>query len=388
MKNVIEHTNAKDVDAIGKLLNLYSLDNCFVAGGTITSYFTRNEVNDYDIYPKSMKAAADLVGGFFEDGLWCPSITDKSITFVDASGEHYQVIYYREWPDAQSIFETFDFTVCMGAYDYSEKKLFLHEDFMRHNSQRYLDFNPQTSFPLISALRLDKYKKKGYYVSKSQFVKVMMAVSQLDIKNWDEFENHVGGMYGHEYEVPRETEYSLEAAFDYLSQDHVWERKPKDCNVVGFNEDDFLLNLEKTPYLWSKNDDLYFISFDDGLTWKARTDMTGICYPGTYVDIQTAFPPDKKFYKRVKFSGGKYTSFHTPSFEYKLGEVVSSLSPYLYVYETPENCKYRNNCGSVLIELELLDSNDVQMDFKQNHITLKKAKFTRVIEEKNSEQQG
>jgi hypothetical protein len=37
----------------------------------------------------------------------------------------------------------------------------LHEDFLKHNSQRILKFNPTTDFPIISALRVQKYEDKG-----------------------------------------------------------------------------------------------------------------------------------------------------------------------------------------------------------------------------------
>lgn len=132
--------------------------NCIIAGGFICSLFTKREINDVDVYFRSKKE----LGKFLRNEMrneWVISATNKAILFKK-NGIDIQFIHFKYYKNAREIFKTFDFTVCMGAYDFNKEEFILHEDFLKHNSQRILMYNEQTAFPIISALRVDKYKNK------------------------------------------------------------------------------------------------------------------------------------------------------------------------------------------------------------------------------------
>lgn len=185
---------------------------CIIAGGAVTSMFTNKEVNDVDVYfpskeafTKVMQELIDLrwrlgvkyekeYGLGYVDGM-ITIVTNKAV-MVLSEGNKVQFIVHKFYQSAEEIFQDFDFTVCMGALEMKDENWKLHGDFFKHNSQRSLQFNEKTSYPLISALRIAKYKEKGYNISKAQFMKVMLAVNAKNIDSWEVLMEELGGMYG------------------------------------------------------------------------------------------------------------------------------------------------------------------------------------------------
>ena len=191
---------------------------CYVAGGSITSLFTKKEINDLDIYfpsKKSMVIALANIFGCAEDvdeelipedkffdipayKLLCGQYTEKSIMFGNPYKKEHpvQFIHFKYFDSPEAIFDTFDYTICMGAYDIKKDELVFHPSFMAHNSQRHLQFNTNTSYPLVSLFRVKKYEDKGYTISKAQLTRVILTCMQLELKSWEDVESHIGGMYG------------------------------------------------------------------------------------------------------------------------------------------------------------------------------------------------
>lgn len=171
--------------------------NAIVAGGTITSIFTNNEINDIDVYFKCKEDAAEFIIDVAKNN-WILAKTDKAFLF--RYGElDVQAIYFKFFDNANEIFGTFDFTVCMGAYDFAQEEFVLHEDFLKHNSQRILSFSSSTAFPIISALRIKKYSDKGYYIGRAEYIKIMLTICNLKIETVEDLKKQIGGMYGEDY---------------------------------------------------------------------------------------------------------------------------------------------------------------------------------------------
>ena len=120
-----------------------------------------------------------------------------------------QFMTFKYFPEVQDIFDTFDFTVCMGAYDCKTQEFFLHPDFFKHNSQRYLKFNAGTAYPLMSMMRVDKYREKGYSISKAELLRVLFACMDLNINSWEEAKEHIGGMYDMSKAFEEDKEFTL-----------------------------------------------------------------------------------------------------------------------------------------------------------------------------------
>lgn len=196
----------------GELWGLLQDQGCIIAGGAVTSMFTNKEVNDVDVYFPSKEAFTKVMqelidfcwqsgyqyekeyGLGYVDGM-ITIVTNKAVMLL-SEGNKIQFIVHKFYQSAEEIFQDFDFTVCMGALEMKDETWKFHEDFFKHNAQRFIQFNEKTSYPLISALRIAKYKEKGYNISKAQFMKVMLAVNAKNIDSWEVLMEELGGMYG------------------------------------------------------------------------------------------------------------------------------------------------------------------------------------------------
>ena len=110
-----------------KILKNY---NCYIAGGAITSLFTGKDINDIDIY---FKDKAELFRALYENfsSEYIIYVSKKAITFKVSNQETIQFIYMNYYDKAEDIFDDFDFTICMGAFDIQKDIFILHEDFFR-----------------------------------------------------------------------------------------------------------------------------------------------------------------------------------------------------------------------------------------------------------------
>ncbi|MNK14401.1 hypothetical protein D3C87_325230 [compost metagenome] len=182
------------------LAYLLERHGCWIAGGAITSVFTGKEINDIDVYFPSKEAFSDVMAEIYEgdvsygDARICHA-TDKSI-LISSDGQDVQFIVFKFFNSVEEIFKSFDFTAVMGAYSFADQKFILHPDFMRNNAQRFLSFNNGTDYPLISMLRVDKYRERGYTTSKQEMLKIGFAIANKNFDSWDRVIDEVGSMYG------------------------------------------------------------------------------------------------------------------------------------------------------------------------------------------------
>ena len=202
-----------------------NLPGCFIAGGAILSAATRTDINDYDVYPKSNAAMIDAFHHLIDDGCFVVNVSDRAVTFKSNTVNNdnlrtiVQVMTYDSFETVEKIFENFDFTVCMGAFDCDAKTYVFHEDFYPDIATRTLRFNPKTRYPLNSMLRVNKYIAKGFFISKPELIKILLAtISKGMPESWEELESQIGGTYGREVRLNKgDIPFSLEAALDLLS---------------------------------------------------------------------------------------------------------------------------------------------------------------------------
>jgi hypothetical protein len=207
-------------DTFGKM-------EAFIAGGAILSNTTKTQIADFDIYPKSRHAAAEVCLDLIENNnCFVVSITDRAVTFKsnditsdDGTRAIIQVMIFSEFTDPKKIFDYFDFTVCMAAQDLESGEFTFHDDFWADVAAKNLRFNPGTRYPLNSMLRVSKYRSKGYHISKSEHVKIALAVAKGGMpESWEELENMIGGTYGKTLRLSREEEeFTFENAVAILS---------------------------------------------------------------------------------------------------------------------------------------------------------------------------
>ena len=231
-----------------ELYEALKLEGCYIAGGALTSIFTNKPVNDIDVYFPSAQAFENVMLSIFntskscmmEEGIrrswqipddivhldigdfYCRvnCITKKSVMLTNEENP-IQFINYDFFKSVEALFDKYDFTCCMAAYDLKKDTFVFHEDFFLHNSQRYLKFNANTAYPLVSALRVQKYTERGYTCSKSEYLRILLAVNLKNINSWEKLFDEVGGMYGSQ----------PEDIFDVKKQFNLWDAIEQLSNI-------------------------------------------------------------------------------------------------------------------------------------------------------------
>lgn len=193
-------------------------ENCFLAGGAITSTLSGKKVRDLDLYFKDKQSFCDALQSMFDDGAWCVSITKRAVTFIENNETVYQLMCFDWFETAEDIFSKFDFTVCMAAIDLKKDKLERHPDFIRDLAKRNIRFNHKTEFPLGSAMRVKKYKDRGYEIDNSELLKVILSCSFNKIKDWEDLKNQIGGQYGEAVIMDTSKEFTLDNAINSLTE--------------------------------------------------------------------------------------------------------------------------------------------------------------------------
>lgn len=202
------------------------LSDCFIAGGAILSQITKSPINDWDIYPKSFNSIMDnLIYLLEEEKCDLVSYTDRAIslkssTYHNLKGEReiIQIMIFDTFETPEKIFENFDFTVCMAAYDIDEQTFHSHPNFFEDVASRTLKVNPNTRFPHATLVRTKKYTQKGYQMPKSQYLKLGCMLNQIPFPaDWKELEKAIGGSYGKLISLQTDgIEYTVDNVYEVL----------------------------------------------------------------------------------------------------------------------------------------------------------------------------
>lgn len=374
------------------IYNSLKKSKAIIAGGMISSLFTNKEINDVDVYFRDYNSLYLFADQTLSEN-HVVSHTHKATQFIKKYLDNQilvQIIHYRTYEKVEDIFDTYDFTVCMGAYDFEIEEFILHPEFLKHNSQRILRFNSNTSYPLISAIRTQKYEDKGYKISKAEYFRVLMTCMTLNITSYDELKEQLGGMYGESYDRlfddVKDEEFDLQVAIDRIANFSKSEDYFKEYRPIDYNIDDILDDLDKG--------ERFVVTLKDGNKYRViNGEMLGDYESekeATELDINE-FYKDKKFYKFVKKSGDSLESFYRSTFKYLIGEEVKAEKEYtngsygnqgkLFFNHKNKLKKspYFGKTNSVLIEVEIIGSDVINDDSYE--ITATKCKVVREVPE-------
>lgn len=329
--------------------------NCYIAGGAITSLFTEQDINDVDIY---FKDKTELFGLLYEKFSYeyIIYISKKAITFKLSSGETIQFIYMNYYDEAKDIFNDFDFTVNMGAFDIKKDKFILHEDFLKDIAQKKLVINTNTAFPFVTGTRILKYQQKGYTIDNLEMTKLMLTINKKTIRSYKKFEEQLGGMYGENIleltKEDKEKKFSMDNIIDklnhYYDDEHVFNRENDEMKRILDISDDIirwqtLLNY-KLPYFEHKGDYYIYLKKDDYI--KIDKEVIDKYSKLVYKmkNIENTLDKTIILYKFVHKEGDKYFSFYDQNYEYKK-EVVQEpefKNEWLYLrkYDELANATY------------------------------------------------
>lgn len=192
----------------------------FIAGGAITSVFTGQPINDVDFYFKSKEDFIIAVGQAYDERFWCLAATDRAVTFANGDGI-IQLMHFDFFSNANDVFDAFDFTVCMGAYDLDAKEFVFQDNFFKHAAQRHLNFHSGTRYPYGSLLRVLKYQDRGYRINRGDLLRIGLSLQKVEINSWDDLANAIGGQYGEKAKIETDKTYSLDAALEMFNNTEI-----------------------------------------------------------------------------------------------------------------------------------------------------------------------
>lgn len=353
-------------------INYYGLKGCYIAGGAILSTVTNNEIADFDVYCKNEESLVDNIFAMIDDGAFLLNVTDRAITLktndVNEEGLRtvYQFMTLNDTETPEKIFDNFDFTVCMGAFDCDTGEYHFHDDFLLDIASKTLRFNPNTRYPLNSLLRTGKYRQKGYGIPKTELIKIALTCAKKGMpETWEDIESEIGGTYGREVKLSREgKEFSFENAMEVLSniQNIDFVTLMKEGITVDPETAEFLVKLSKN---WDNpsavNSDVFVIenesridrvAYDQNKTYFTITEQNTILTEEKSIDqilsylgieeihsdeVTSKLDPDKTLYgyKTLKDNGnGTYSNhiYNLKKMNYEVGKVYQSKNPHFFLF--------------------------------------------------------
>ena len=194
------------------LIHLLEKYNMIIAGGAITSIFSGSPIKDLDIYSRTpeylesfKRELAELIkdDGDFGDGSVYKSANAETFRYketliqaiskvIDKAADKHNVQKSERSPE--DILGKFDWTVCMGAFDFKTHEFILYNKFLADLAMRRLIFNCNTDYPICSLHRLTKYEKKGFHIQAGEIVKLSLCIAKLKMNSYADLKDQLMGI--------------------------------------------------------------------------------------------------------------------------------------------------------------------------------------------------
>lgn len=167
-----------------------------LCGGSITSVFSNTAVKDLDFYTTDLADVPRACAFFHSLGFGEIIRTDTAISFCRTHGQRkYRVqliTAFHGTPD--EVFKSFDFTVCCGAYSFSNEGFTLHHRFLPDIGKRKLVYLGGSRYPICAIYRTVKYQARGYALPGSTAMHLGLAAAKLEIKTYAELKAQIRGI--------------------------------------------------------------------------------------------------------------------------------------------------------------------------------------------------
>jgi|CXWL01.1.fsa_nt_gi hypothetical protein len=173
--------------------------NAIIAGGAITALFTGQKIRDWDIYFRNAADCQQAVTWFGINGTLANETDTSKSYHLGKQEKPYQLIVMPDlFGDPKTIFNYYDFTVCMAAYQFREdgkdEGFVFGDDFFKHIGQRRLVFHAGTMFPICSMLRVMKYVKKGFFITGMELLKIGLSIHSLKMDTYADLRRQLQGI--------------------------------------------------------------------------------------------------------------------------------------------------------------------------------------------------
>jgi hypothetical protein len=181
-----------------------------LAGGCLTSIFSRAPINDFDIYfpgetefecfceflrrgklsnyakVKTVHESerANTYEGKIKDDIRLNRIVasygigfDLDINFTNINIQAIKPSFNTNGPE---LIKDFDFSVCMARFDFKSEEFEFDPRFLVDLARKELHFNPECRHPIGSMFRLKKYLEKGFNLDACEMMKIILVINQLE----------------------------------------------------------------------------------------------------------------------------------------------------------------------------------------------------------------
>jgi len=166
----------------------------FVAGGALTSVFSRNEINDYDLYFKDEDGLEEMINYFEDEDYTKENESFNAVTYKN-NDNVFQLIKLNEFITVpEVVIDKFDFTINQVAYDFEVDKFFIVDTFLKDLAARQLVFNNKTPYPIATLIRVEKYLNKGFNINPLELGKIALELQNLSFNTMKELEEHFRGV--------------------------------------------------------------------------------------------------------------------------------------------------------------------------------------------------
>lgn len=358
-----------------KAYDLLKEKKCFLAGGSVIGLFTGQEIKDLDIYCRNVEDAIDVATALQNMHHYKPTYADsKSIvlSYDEREVPPVNMITFKYFNSLEEIFDTYDFTACMGGFDFEKEEFGFHERFFKDNMAKRLYYSSGSHYPIGAIVRrMDKYRRKGYKISSKELLKMVLDCFKLDLSTPEKLKEQVSGMYGTSIDdiLPKGEEFSLPAVVKALdnindvvvSHDSFPGKPQEEVNFTkAFEKELSLVKLKNTILYKSKTGRLVFAAKDIELTEEEEKALSVVEFP---IKAYKYVHRDKKT--------SKLTSFYDKTYEYKVGkyQVPAEGGPthshrglsgiWGYINGQTDSMKYANRAGAVRIEMEIEKEEDI-----------------------------
>ena len=175
------------------ILALLKNTNCYIAGGAITSVFSRNKINDYDIYFESEVDCRNFI-------LKIPATykleweTDSAKSYKIGENRFQFIVKSSYMGTPSEILNLFDFTICMGAYSFKNGSFYFYDNFFKDLSSKELIININGLYPLSTLFRLRKFIGKGYKITGAEIIKLGLMIQKLDLTSYSQLREQLLGI--------------------------------------------------------------------------------------------------------------------------------------------------------------------------------------------------
>jgi hypothetical protein len=182
-----------------------------LCGGAITSIYSGMKINDLDFYVRDEAGADKLRKAILTRGYEEVCISRNAMTYKRKSVNSRKVwtiqIITRFMGPPSEIFDTFDFTITQGAYDFNlgftacednhampKGGFVLGTRFLEDIARRRLVYLGGSRYPLCAMYRTKKYEAKGYRLPGSTIMHIGISIMRLELETYGDLKEQLNGI--------------------------------------------------------------------------------------------------------------------------------------------------------------------------------------------------